>query len=509
MLEEEHKYEVDPGFTLPELAGALPSGGHVVPCPPVSLRATYYDTADLRLARAGASLRYRRGDEMPWTVKLPTDVPGIRHEISRTGAPGTVPGDLLAVVTAYARGSRLEPAAVLRTTRRVYELRGRDGSLLAELDDDSVAVMDGKTVRSRFREIEVERHEGGRKLLDRVGLELRAAGAATGAFTPKHVRALGALGPADLVRPCGTLSRKATAGEVVTEALRGDVARMLSHDPLVRLRIALPDGDTAVHQMRVGCRRLRSDLRTFRPVLDSAWVGRLRAELSWIAEVLGAARDAEVLRARLRRTAGADPLAPLDGAAVARIDAELAARHEEALTALDAAMGTDRYVALLDALVAASAAPRLAGSRATQPARELLPRLVAKPWRQLAYGADGVTGAGALDPTAPDAEWHEVRIRAKLARYAGEAVAGPLGGAAAEFARAVTAVQTLLGEHQDAVVASETWLSIAQSDPDDHTLAVTAGRLVERERAAVRRVRADFPAAWAATNRHRLTEWLP
>jgi CHAD domain-containing protein len=537
MFEEERKYEVDPGFTLPELGGALPAGGQVVPCAPVSLRATYYDTADLRLARAGASLRYRRGDEEPWTVKLPTDVPGIRHEISRAGPPGTIPAELVGVVTSYARGAALSPATVLRTTRRVYELRGRDGGLLAEVDDDTVAVMEGKSVRSRFREIEVERHTGGRKLLDRVGDELRAAGAATGTFTPKHVRALGGVGPDDLVRPCGTLSRKASAGEVVTEALRADVARMLSHDPLVRLRIALPDGDTAVHQMRVGCRRLRSDLRTFRPLLDQAWVGRLRDELAWMADVLGAVRDAEVLRARLRRTAGSDPLAPLDDAAVARIDTELAARQEEALTALDAQMRTERYVALLDMLVAAAATPRLASAdraplrqatrlasadraplrqatrlaavRATQPARDLLPRLVAKPWRQLAYGVDGVTGAGSLDPTAPDDDWHQVRIRAKRARYAAEAVAGLLGGPAAELARAVAAVQNLLGEHQDAVIAADTWLSIAQSDPDDHTLAVTAGRLVERERASVRQVRADFPDAWAAADRRRLTDWLP
>ena len=509
MFEEERKYEVDPRFTLPELSGALPAGGQVVPCAPVSLRATYYDTGDLRLARAGASLRYRRGDEQPWTVKLPTDVPGIRHEISRAGPPGGIPAELAGVVTAYTRGASLAPAAVLRTTRRVYELRGRDGSLLAEVDDDTVAVLDGKSVRSRFREIEVERHSGGRKLLDRVGDELRAAGAATGTFTPKHVRALGGVGPADLVRPCGTVSRRATAGEVVTEALRADVERMLSHDPLVRLRIPLPDGDTAVHQMRVGCRRLRSDLRTFRPLLDQAWVGRVRAELAWIADVLGATRDAEVLRARLRRTAGADPLAPLDDAAVARIDAELAARHEEALTALDAAMSSERYVALLDTLVGAAATPRLAAARASLPARELLPGLVGKPWRQLAHGADGVTGAGELDPTAPDEEWHEVRIHAKRARYAAEAVAGTLGGRAAELSRAVGAVQNLLGEHQDAVIAADTWLSIAQSDPDDHTLAVTAGRLVERERAAVRQARAAFPQAWAAASRRRLTEWLP
>jgi len=76
MLEEERKYEVSPRFALPDLTSALPTGGRVVSQPPVSLRATYYDTADLRLARSGASLRFRRGDSEPWTVKLPTDVPG-------------------------------------------------------------------------------------------------------------------------------------------------------------------------------------------------------------------------------------------------------------------------------------------------------------------------------------------------------------------------------------------------------------------------------------------------
>ena len=40
-------------------------------------------------------------------------------------------------------------------------------------------------------------------------------------------------------------------------------------------------------------------------------------------------------------------------------------------------------------------------------------------------------------------------------------------------------------------------------------VAVTAGRLYEREREAVRRARAGFPAVWARTDRHRLTGWLP
>jgi CHAD domain-containing protein len=191
------------------------------------------------------------------------------------------------------------------------------------------------------------------------------------------------------------------------------------------------------------------------------------------------------------------------------MDADLATRHEDALNALDRALRGDRYRVLLDHLVAAAAGPRLLDNRADVPARELLPRLVAKPWRDLAFGSDGVSGAGQLDPMAPDDEWHAVRIRAKRARYATEAVAAVLGGTAAELAKAIADAQGLLGEHQDAAIAAQTWLGIALADPDDHALAVTAGRLYERERAAVRRARDCFPAVWARADRRRLTGWLP
>src|SRR2546430_3524893 len=167
MLEEERKYDVDPRFPVPELGPALPAGGQVVALPPASLRATYYDTPDRRLARAGVSLRHRRGDELPWTVKLPTGVAGVRHEISRAGTPRDVPEEFVDLVTAYTRGGALEPAAVLRTTRRVYELRDRDRARPAGLDDDTGSGMDGRTVRLRVRGIEVERHQGGAKLLHR------------------------------------------------------------------------------------------------------------------------------------------------------------------------------------------------------------------------------------------------------------------------------------------------------------------------------------------------------
>jgi CHAD domain-containing protein len=520
MLEEERKYDVGVDFALPGLRSAVPKGGTVVALPAKTLRATYYDTETARLARAGISIRYRSGErgKDPWTVKLPTNgAAEAREEITRPGTARTMPADLVALLTAYHRGAPLVPAVTIRTLRRAYELRNKDGEVLAEVSDDTVSVLDGRTVVGQFREVEVERGVAGDKLMDKVEALLLAAGATRGAFLPKHARAMGerAAGAPDLVAPTpiaarsgsSSRARKPTAGDVVTTALRKHIGKIFEADPYVRLRTAMPDGDTPVHQMRVGCRRLRSDLRTFQSLLDPDWANHLRAGASWLAEALGAARDAEVLRARLRRTAAADPVAPLDQAAVARFDAELAARHEDALQALDEVLACDRYATLLDVLVEAAREPHLSPA-AEEPAKTALTRMVAKPWRQFATSGRDRVGAGDLDPLGPDDDWHAVRIRAKRARYAVESVAKLAGGEAAALTDSLTAVQDLLGEHQDAVIAADTWLAIAASDVDDHALAVTAGRLAERERAAVRRARERFPAAWRALEKSGHTGWL-
>ncbi|MBX7268520.1 CYTH and CHAD domain-containing protein [Micromonospora sp. Llam7] len=509
MVEEERKFTVEPEWLMPDLSPAAPVGGSVRALPPVTLVATYHDTVDLRLARAGVSLRHREGDELPWTVKLPTDSPGVRHEISRAGAPGELPAELAELVTVFHRGAPLAPAAVVRTDRHGHEILDRAGTVLAEVVDDRVTVLDAEgTGTGGFREVEVERKAGDVELLDRLGGLLGDAGAEGGDFTPKHVRALGRAATAepDLVAPA-ELPADPTAAAVVTEAVRREAGRLLAHDPLVRLRAPVGDDDTAVHQMRVACRRLRSDLKTFRPLVRPAWARPLRTELKWLADALGAARDTEVLRERLRRTAAADPVSPVDPAAVDRLDEVLAGWQEAALAGVDEALRSARYLALVDALVLAARAPRLT-PRAKAPARQVLARLVGRPWRQLAGTAKKPGGVAALDPAGPDEQWHTVRKQGKQARSAVTAVAPVLGRDAAKLARALAKVQNLLGEHQDAAVAAQTWRAVAEERPADHQLAVTAGRLLERERAAVRRARADFPYAWRRASRRRRTRWL-
>ena len=89
-VEREAKLVAPAGLALPDLAGLIP-GATAVALSDAHLDAIYYDTADLRLARSGITLRHRTGEPGPaWTVKLPEDSRGpslARHEI-RFDGPG-------------------------------------------------------------------------------------------------------------------------------------------------------------------------------------------------------------------------------------------------------------------------------------------------------------------------------------------------------------------------------------------------------------------------------------
>src|SRR5262249_3974945 len=196
---------------------------------------------------------------------------GVRQEFSRPGPAGSIPGELVRLLTAYHRGVSLSPATTMRTVRRAYELHDADERVLAEGADDTVTVLEGRRATATLRESDAGGEGGAGRLRGRVGERLRAAGAVEGDFVPKHVRAMGSAANAapDLAAPAGRLPANATAATVVTNALRRDIGQIFTYDPLVRLREPLPDGDTAVHQMRVACRRLRSDLRPFRALLHA------------------------------------------------------------------------------------------------------------------------------------------------------------------------------------------------------------------------------------------------
>jgi inorganic triphosphatase YgiF len=160
-LEREAKLGVWPGFELPALDD-LPDGLEPKRLKPKRLEATYYDTPDARLARAGASLRYRSGDGTGWTLKLPGDVGPSgdgalnRRELTFPGDGKTVPADVERLLTAWVRTSSLTPIARLSTQRRGVQLVDGGGTVQAEVVDDEVSVLHGRRVAVRFREVEAE-----------------------------------------------------------------------------------------------------------------------------------------------------------------------------------------------------------------------------------------------------------------------------------------------------------------------------------------------------------------
>jgi CHAD domain-containing protein len=495
-IEREVKLGVWAGFELPDLTDAV-GALSVVPRPAQTLNAVYYDTADLRLARWGITLRHRSGDRSAWTVKLPEGEDGpalVRRELDFSGTANRMPAPASALVTAFARTAPLVPVARIRTERSGVNLVDGEGAKVAEIVDDEVSVLDEDRVAARFREIEVEANApASAELLRSVVARLQEAGAGEVDPTPKLVRALGPRATAPAEVQVVALGPKPTAAEVATSAIAASVVRILQHDPGVRIG----DDPEDVHQSRVGTRRLRSDLRTFGTVLDQTWVTALREELRWIAGLLGAVRDADVLEERLRRQV--DSLGSLSAPSVAPLFRRLAKERDAARTALVAGMNSARYVALLDELVAAATAPPL-GSDAHRRAKKIVPSLVAGPWKKLRRQVENL-------PSEPSSqELHQVRIRAKRARYAAEAVEPLVGKPAASFARAVAGLQTVLGDHHDAVVA-EAWLRGAAADTEP-AVAGAIEQLIAVQQDDARACRSMWKSAWKKASAKRRRSWL-
>jgi CHAD domain-containing protein len=494
-LEREAKLQAPAGFRIPELGG---DGLVATDMEPQRLVTVYVDTPDLRIARWGSSLRHRQGEgyEKGWTVKLPSPTNGsqlVRTEVNFEGDDArklpTAAADLL---RAYVRGQELAPVARLQTVRRGVEIADDLGRRLAVVTDDEVSVMDGRRVASRFRELEVELDpEADDDLSGILVGRLTQAGAGPLDNVPKLVRALGprAASPPDV--EVAQLDEDATVAEVVRRELASSVVRLLRHDAGVRLG----EDPEAVHQARVATRRVRSALRTFRHVIEPDWGRSLRDRSKGVADALGAVRDTEVLRDRLRSRESSLPEGDRTG--LDELVAMLEVTRDEAREQLLAAIREPTYVALLDELVEAAREPRVLEAAAGAPAVSELPSALERPWRHLEDAVDKAR------EDASDASLHAVRIRAKRARYAAEAVSPVFGKRAEAFADAAADLQDALGEHQDSVVA-RAWLRDAVASGAD---AFVAGELSAIEAHDAAAIRATWPKAWKALSRKRLRFW--
>lgn len=510
--EIERKYDSDDG-RLPDLT-RVPGVAAVHDKGVTHLDATYHDTADERLAASSITLRHRTGgSDAGWHLKFPV-APGVRDEI-RAPLSDTLPDELAALVRSRVRDHALLPVVRLRSDRDVRHLVDTDGRLLAEVSVDTVhaerLTAGGGT--ARWTEIEVElADDGDPAFLDKVDKRLRKAGLRPSASASKLARALADTAPPGTKTAAGTRapatapeaaprqkrrSRPAgtpvTAGDHVLAHIRAQRDALVELDPAVRQDV--PD---SVHRMRVATRRLRSTFRTFRTVLDREVTDPLGADLKWLAAELGVDRDQEVLAERLSSSLAALPDTLVTGPVRHRISAWAETRHAGAHGHLTGILDSPRHLALLDGLDALLADPPFRGKAAAQPDK-VLTKAVRKDLGRLTAL---VNRALDLPPgTDRDHALHDARKKTKRTRYAAEAATPALGTPATDLARDMKALQGLLGDHQDSVMARHTLRELAAVAHAAGESAFTYGVLHGREQRRAELAEAALPEAWTSITR--------
>lgn len=513
--EIERKYESRDG-RLPDLTG-VPDVTTIADRGVAHLDATYYDTADERLAAASITLRRRTGgSDAGWHLKFPVS-PGVRDEI-HAPLSDDLPDALARLVRSRVRDRALTPLVRLRSDRDVRHLLDRDGRLLAEVSVDTVHAerLTGHGGTAHWTEIEVElADDGDPAFLDHVDRHLRDAGLTPSASSSKLARALtttapaataprspAAAAPAPAPSPAAAPKKKrrtrpvgepVTAGDHVLAYVRAQRDALVELDPAVRQDV--PD---AVHRMRVATRRLRSTFRSFRSVLHRDTTDPIGADLKWLAGELGLERDQEVLAERLTTALDRLPDDLVRGPVRDRLAAWSGARRSSAHGHVTGVLDSARHLALLDSLDALLADPPLRKKAHAKPAK-VLTRAVRKDLDKL---SGLVTTALELPPGHDrDLALHDARKKTKRTRYAAEAAVPALGGTAKDLVKVMKSLQELLGDHQDSVMARHTLRELAAVAHAAGEDTFTYGVLHAREERRAELTEAALPDTWRSITR--------
>ncbi len=412
MIEREIKLAAEAGIVLPDLTDARP-GITVGPTTTLQLDAIYYDTPTLSLARWGVTLRARSGEAGPiWTLKLPVtshDSELSRHEFTFDEPMGPVPEAVFRATRAYVRSQVLGPVVRLQT-ERIQFVVALVGQPIATVCDDTVVVDAAAEPVSMFREVEVELTDtSSAEAVEAIVERLRSAGCRDDeAPVPKVVRALGprAFEAPDVV--ISKVRKHATVGLLVRHTLSKSVTQLIGQ----HAKVCAGDDCEAVRQFRATVRRLRSDLRTFAPLLaedSTTWLGD---ELGWLESEVGIVGDADLLAERLRSRLPRVP--DQDAKYVGTLSRHLTAVRKDAFEHVVATLAADRYVALLDSLVDVARAPRLAAEPpglADRSGRPIFIDIAREAWRSLSRAVD------ALAPDTPDDAYHALSDLSQRARY--------------------------------------------------------------------------------------------
>jgi CHAD domain-containing protein len=269
--------------------------------------------------------------------------------------------------------------------------------------------------------------------------------------------------------------------------LDGQIRELLAREPGTRTGHDPED----LHQMRVALRRMRSVLKMSGELLGPA-AEPVRAELGWFGQSLGEVRDYDVLIGHLREVLA--EFETRDQRAAQELVGRFVADRAVAKRRLTRALSSARYATMLQSAAQLARRPEHEVSEESSVAASAdLVTGLRKPFRKLSKAVL------ALPSDPPDDDIHTLRIHGKRLRYAAElaqtAVKKKQAERIRELVKATKDLQTVLGDHQDAVIAADRMRSALDS-LDGHT-GFIAGRIAELELRKRDQARADWPALWS------------
>jgi len=454
------------------------------------LTSIYYDTADRALHGAGFALRVR-DDNGGWIQAVKSRLAtGGKFGRGEWEAAVTGPVPDLAVARrtpakrALGAGVRLETVFTVRVERSAVEIRTPDSVIEACLDSGQVEACDR---RARVDELELELKSGSPLALFTLAHRLQETWPVGLSVVTKADRGFalahdGALGARHFQAP--RLTARMTAGEAFRAMARAAVEQIVWNAELLR---AAPTPE-AIHQTRVGLRRLRATLRTFKRVAADGRALALTARLKWLGGELDPARDLDVfIEGAWDRAAAAHDRSG--------DDANLRAARTAAYARAQAAARDPRLGELVLGLLSWIEA----GPWTFDDADGARPRdrsLVRFAMAALEKGRARLLEAGS-DLSRLDTETrHRLRIRAKGLRYAADVfdqVFHEHPKRARRFLAALEGLLEALGDLNDIATAR---VLAPTFTPSPDVLALEAARertLVERAEAAFKQFRAVKP----------------
>ncbi|HWM31268.1 MAG TPA: CHAD domain-containing protein [Methyloceanibacter sp.] len=449
--EVELKLEFDPAD-----AGRIEAHPALAASPPEkqALISIYYDTGDGALRRAGVYLRVRdNGTRYVQTIKAAKSDAELleRYEWERE-VPGREPdldaaeGTALAPLLTPEVRESLRPLFVSRIRRTIHRLEQGGAEIEMAIDEGEIV---SSTRQCAVSEVELELKRGEPAALFRLARILAETLPLRLAVKTKAERGFELLeGGAQAVEKAASVDihLEMPSAEAFRAIARNCLRQIIANEPAMCASNA-----EALHQMRIGLRRLRAAISLFADMVADAALDRIKAELQWITKELGPARDLDVFAVEvLQPLQEAHP----EDADVAETHRNFAERRAEAYAQAAGSIRSDRFrAALLDLAEWTEIGPWTHEDGAerealrVRPAAEHARKALRRLRKQIRHqGSD-------LDELSVS-QLHRLRIRAKRLRYATEFFAATFPGAKAAKRRekslaALKDLQDALGSLND------------------------------------------------------------